>query len=56
MSAPIKHSVTGQLEHSRTHHLQVLTGAQPVARSRRWLTVGLAVLGTLTFAAAFTLP
>jgi len=41
---------------SGVRHLKVLPVTKPAARSRRWLTVGLAALGLLAFALAFTLP
>jgi hypothetical protein len=56
MSQPAKHPAPGGAEQSGVHHLTVLPKSKPVARSRRWLTVGLATLGVLAFAAAFAVP
>ena len=56
MTAPVQHAAPGAPEQSGVHHLQVLQPNQPAARSYRWLTVGLASLGVLAFAAAFLVP
>src|SRR4051794_34514915 len=56
MTAPVQRTAPAATDQSGVHHLQVLQATRPAARSRRWLTVGLATLGVLAFAGAFLMP
>jgi hypothetical protein len=50
------HKIAGTPESSGVHHLPMLAGTKPVARSRRWFTVCLTLIGLALFGAAFTVP
>jgi hypothetical protein len=50
------HKTRGMTESSGVHHLPVLASTKPVARWRRWFTVGLTFAGLALFGAAFSVP